>query len=124
LGELRPAGLSKLRLSSAPAAVSFAPGQVPSRVRAATASSSLAPASRHRGERRRHERDSSETGERRKRKMGAERLRPSNSEGRSQPAFGGYIPSGAAPLPPLPIQTAAGADRLHSAPAVLQPNTS
>jgi hypothetical protein len=43
---------------------------------------------------------------------GAERLRPSNSEGRSQPASSGNIPPRAAPLPPLLIQTPAGAKPL------------
>jgi hypothetical protein len=75
------------------------------------------------------ERDGRQTGLRRKTQTGTERLRPPNFEGRSQPASGGYIPSGAAPLPPLsskrsrerigsaptaPIQTVAGADRLRS----------
>jgi hypothetical protein len=45
-------------------------------------------------------RDGREMGERRS-KTGAERLRPSNFEGRSEPASRRYIPSGAAPLPPL-----------------------
>jgi hypothetical protein len=45
-------------------------------------------------------RDGRETGERRS-KTGAERLRPSNFEGRSEPASRRYILSGAAPLPPL-----------------------
>jgi hypothetical protein len=53
----------------------------------------------------------------------AERLCPSNSEGRSEPAYWRYILPGAAPLPPLSIQTATGADPLCSAPAALQPNT-
>jgi hypothetical protein len=115
LGELRPAGLGKLRrrpaprLSSAPTAVSFAPGQVPSLVRAATASSSLAPVSRHPWRKKEaRERDNNETGERRKRKTGAERPRPSNSEGRTNPHLEGIFPReriGSAPLPRLSNQT-------------------
>jgi hypothetical protein len=50
------------------------------------------------------------------RKTGAEPLRPPNFGGRSRPASRGNIPAGAAPLPPLPIQTPAGADPLRSAP--------
>jgi hypothetical protein len=44
-------------------------------------------------------------GERRERKTGAERLRPSNFDGRSEPTSCRYITSGAAPLPPLSNQT-------------------
>jgi hypothetical protein len=69
------------------------------------------------------ERDGRETRHKRERETGAERLRPSNYEERSQPASRGYILSGAVPLPPLPIQTAAGLGRLRSAPGTLQANT-
>jgi hypothetical protein len=55
--------------------------------------------------------------------MGAERLSPSNFEGQSEPASWGYILSGAALLPPIPIQIAAGAGWLRSTPAAFQPNT-
>jgi hypothetical protein len=47
---------------------------------------------------------------RRKTQTGTERLRPPNFEGRSQPASGGYIPSGAALLPRSPTKRTHGKD--------------
>jgi hypothetical protein len=61
--------------------------------------------------------------ERRRGETGAKPFRPSKFNRQSRPTSGEHIPPGAAPLPSLPIQTAAGADRLRSAPSALQPNT-
>jgi hypothetical protein len=70
-----------------------------------------------------HERERGETGGRRRGETGAKPFRPSKFNRQSRPTSGEHIPPGAAPLPSLPIQTAAGADRLRSAPSALQPNT-
>jgi hypothetical protein len=59
--------------------------------------------------------DGRETRGKQRGESGAEPLRPSNFEGRSQPGSKGNTPPGAALLPPLPIQTPAGADPLRSA---------
>jgi hypothetical protein len=62
-----------------------------------------------RQERDRREVDGRETERNKRVETGAERLRPSNSEGRSQSASRRNIPPGAAPLRPLLIQTPAAA---------------
>jgi hypothetical protein len=59
-----------------------------------------------------------ETRQRRERRNGSGAVPSLEFEGRSEPGSQGNIPSGAATLPPLPIQTAAGPDPLCSA---LQP---
>jgi hypothetical protein len=61
--------------------------------------------------------------ERRRGEKGAEPLHPSKFNRRSLPTSGEHIPPGAAPLPPLPIQTAAGSPTKHTVTGALQPNT-